>query len=280
MRILEVSLADAHDRIVHGTLGCDCPREHPIIDGVPVVVRDLLAYLASERDSILERRDLPPWANDLLGLASDDPEAEAWRAHTLTTYAGPRSEEPALAALSKPLWAFVEQTIHHHAPGARFGLDAGAAAGAFTRVLARHVECAVGLEIAFDRARHARESSLADDRRPFFVAGSADDPPFAAGSFQVVLALNLLDVVPQPRKLLDQVAALLAPDGLLVLTTPFAYTLAQTPLDEQIDDEELDAALTDRFAILENRPQIPWHLPTSERHHALYFVRGIVARKR
>ncbi len=82
LRIGEVSLVDSLGRIVHGTLACDCPREHPLIDRVPIVVPDLLAYLASEGGAIRQRRDLPEWANDLFRLAADDANDD-WRARSL-----------------------------------------------------------------------------------------------------------------------------------------------------------------------------------------------------
>ena len=279
LTLAEVSLLDSDQRVIHGTLKCACPREHPIIDGVPIIVPNLSTYLPGERQSILRRHDLPGWADDLLDLAVEDPDAERWRARTITTYAATPSQDSALVSLSAALPQFVEEVLSRHPHGSKLGLDAGAAAGVLTRLLAKHVQHAVGLELAFDRVRRAREDSLHQKPPVSFIAGLAENPPFSPGSFDVVLALNLLDVVAKPKTLLDKLAICLAPGGLLILTTPFEYSTALTTLEDRIDGQELVPTLADRFEILDDLPRIPWHLPISERHHDIYFVRGIVARK-
>jgi SAM-dependent methyltransferase len=280
--------------LVHGTLACaappGCGREYPVIDGLAIVVDDLAGYLREERRVILRRRDLPAWAHELLDLDLDDGDPERRRAQSLAAYAAayPAPPDPALAGLAAGLPAFLDRCLAAHAPrgaGTR-GLDAGAGTGGFTALLARHVDHAVGFELAFDRARRAREDARArgGGRRPWFAVASAEVPPFDAASFDVVTALNVLDAVRHPRRLLAALHRCLRPGGLLVVTTPFTYASARTPLAEQLDEDELLpwlAALggAPGYEVLEDEPRVPWHLPTGDRHHDVYLVRAIAARK-
>ncbi len=47
--------------------------------------------------------------------------------------------------------------------------------------------------------------------------------PIRAGSIQAVLALEVLEHIPTPTRMLTEASRVLAPGGLLVLTTPFMY---------------------------------------------------------
>jgi ubiquinone/menaquinone biosynthesis C-methylase UbiE len=53
-----------------------------------------------------------------------------------------------------------------------------------------------------------------------YVQGSADHLPFAAGSFDVVTCQTLLIHVPDPARVLAEMARVLAPGGLLLLSEP------------------------------------------------------------
>src|SRR3954463_13033041 len=74
-----LSLARVHtrgpgDEIIEGALVCDqegCRRRFPIIDGVPIVVRDLAAYLENALPSVIER-DLHAETAALLAYGGPD----------------------------------------------------------------------------------------------------------------------------------------------------------------------------------------------------------------
>jgi len=293
---LSVAAADvtgSDGELIHGTLACPhpggCGREYPVLDGIPILVTDLDDYLRDERATILRRRDLPPWADELLDLSLDDADAEQRRARILNAYgaAYPTPPHPLLAPLAEGLPAFLQKCLATHGPAPRLdvirrGLDAGCATGGFTGLLARHVDLAVGIDLAFDHVRRAREAAMpiAPGTRPSFLVASADEPAFDDGTFDAILAVNILDAIRDPRRLLGALGRSLRPGGLLVLTTPFEYATALTELQDRIEEDELLETLAVDYEVIEDAADVPWHLPVNARHHDVYLVRAVAARKR
>lgn len=62
-----------------------------------------------------------------------------------------------------------------------------------------------------------------------FEVGDAGNLRTDLGSFQVVVAANLLCRLPQPRDLLDRFADLVSPGGQLLLTSPYTWMAEFTP---------------------------------------------------
>jgi SAM-dependent methyltransferase len=55
--------------------------------------------------------------------------------------------------------------------------------------------------------------------------------PFPDGSFDTVLSVQVLEHTPDPAALLAEMARVLAPDGLLLLSAPFSFRLHEEPHD-------------------------------------------------
>ncbi len=120
------------------------------------------------------------------------------------------------------------------------------------------------------------------------VCGDALDPPLFAERFDLVYLGAALDSVRDPWLLLGQADALLAPGGLLVAATPFAWDDAVTPPEAQIDGPEaLRAALTGGVAglehlayqVVESADGLPWNLRRDARSVTCFSVDWVVARK-
>ena len=138
-------------------------------------------------------------------------------------------------------------------------LDVGCAVGRSSFELARSCEQVVGVDYSarfIEAARRLAESgslaySSAEEgmiERPLvaevppdiardrveFLHGDAQDLPAELGSFDVVLAANLIDRLEKPRHFLAQLTRLLNPGGQLILTSPYTWLPEYTPADEWV----------------------------------------------
>ncbi len=93
----------------------------------------------------------------------------------------------------------------------------------------KSIESVVPVEGLRQRPFTARRPDGIDPTRTRFQTGDAMDLPADLGSFDVVLAANLLCRLPQPSRLLKRLPDLVAPGGQLLLATPFSWLEEFTP---------------------------------------------------
>jgi SAM-dependent methyltransferase len=118
----------------------------------------------------------------------------------------------AMRLLVSPLRPFVRSTVV--VPGGRL-LDVGCGAGHYLR-LARSLGMeAFGVEPALERS---------DDPRVF--AGTLEAARFPDDHFDVITVNHVLEHVPSPTSMLEELRRILKPDGTLVIATPLADSLA------------------------------------------------------
>ena len=104
--------------------------------------------------------------------------------------------------------------------------------------------------------------------------GSALDLPFPDDRFDTVLALNLVDRVPDPGRALDELARVVRPGGRILLTSPFTWLERFTDRDRWLGGfarngdavrgiESVRARFANHFSI-ERERRLPFFIP----HHA------------
>jgi SAM-dependent methyltransferase/uncharacterized protein YbaR (Trm112 family) len=256
------------DEVLAGILLCPnpaCRHEYPIIDGIPVIVPDLAPLLAERAVELLLRQDLDPVLESLVGDAIGPGTWFDVLRQTISTYAwdGWADLDPQEASSAGPrpgaarsCLARLEELADDGPPAVPTErvLDLGCGAGRTSFDLAaRHPAALVlGIDIGLALLRLAhgaaggqvtyarRRIGLAYDRRAFAVAPAGAERvdfwacdalalPFPRGTADLVAALNLLDCVASPLRLLAGMADLLRPGGRLLLATPYDWGAHATP---------------------------------------------------
>lgn len=108
----------------------------------------------------------------------------------------------------------VEKITRINGGGGRL-LDVGAGVGALMWVAKRKGFDVRGVEVSQWAAAFAREEKGLD-----VAAGSLEDAGFAASSFEVAVINHVLEHVPDPQKVLEEVRRVLSADGMLVVGVP------------------------------------------------------------
>lgn len=198
----------------------------------------------------------------------------------------------------------------------RRALDLGCALGGSSFEMARQYGEVVGVDISSTfvdmAARMARERRVAYQcriegditeelvaelepdvpaERTQFLQGDACALPPGLGSFDAVLAANLLCRVPHPGACLDQIAAALAPGGLLVMTSPFTWMEEYTSRDRWVGGsvdangqplrcgDALKAQLAARGVRVLQEDMMPLVIREHSRKYQLILAHRIIARK-
>ena len=125
----------------------------------------------------------------------------------------PGKVEPDLWAEHLSRYLFAEPLA-----GARRVLDLGAGAGYGSERLSKIAKSVVAIDLAVDAMRYAREHH--PGRNVHHVAASAEKLPFRKGSFDLVVAFEILEHVHDQPGLLAEVRRVLTPEGIFVVSTP------------------------------------------------------------
>lgn len=265
---LAESLVEDGEHVLQGVLRCAAPAcqlEYPVVDGVPIIVPDVRAYVSQQSFQLLLRDDLHPVLEGLVGdCCGPGSSLDVVRQH-LSHYTwdhwadlDPAEEAPRPGG-PRPgrVLEVLERGLELAGPApAGPTLDAGSSLGRTTFALAARREGPVlGVDLNYPMVRLAarilrsgqvsygrRRVGVVYDRRTFavplphaarvdFWACDATALPFAPGSFGLVTSLNLLDCVASPLSHLEAVRDALAPGGRAVIGSPYDWSPSATAIE-------------------------------------------------
>lgn len=297
------AVREENDDLLEGILQCtngQCQREYPVIDGIPVLVGPIRAWLAANPLQVLLRDDLSPELESLLGdvLGAGSPY------DTLRQHTGMYAEDHYVAHSARKLLALAEPR--------GLALDVGCATGGVTFAIAERTNAlTLGVDLNFAMLRVAsralreqrvrfprRRVGVVYDRHEVEVATSgqvdfwccdAAALPFGDAAFQFGASLNILDCVAAPREALRELARVVR--GELLVATPYDWAPTATPVEGWLgghsqrgtnrgaSEPVLHALMSELgLEVVRDEPHVPWRGRLHERSSVDYDVHAVVAK--
>jgi ubiquinone/menaquinone biosynthesis C-methylase UbiE len=135
-------------------------------------------------------------------------------------------------------------------------LDVGCGTGFLSLELAARGHRVTGIDLApamLDMARHKAAEAGFDIR---FETGDAEQVPFQAGSFDLVISRHVLWTLPHPEAAIDDWIRVLRPGARLVVIDGAQYDVASAPpRQENARNSTEYAAIGDQLPFYDGRPQ-------------------------
>lgn len=258
-------LREDRGHMVEGVLNCthpQCLREYPIIDGIPLILSNIRAYLAANIQQVAGRDDLSPVIESILGdccgqghpfdTIRQQLSSYAWDHYAdLDPHEQPGNPKPGsvLRVLDDALAAMNTQPT---GPMIDIGCSVGRTAFALAE---KFDQLVLGVDLHYPMLRLAsgvlragvvryprKRNGVVYDRREFpasfkraenvdFWACDAAALPFKDQTFAAATAMNVLDSVQSPLDLLQSLARVLVRDGKAAIACPYDWSSAATPIE-------------------------------------------------
>jgi len=264
----------AGDFILEGFFVCsnsDCGCKYPILNGVPIILKDIKGWWHSEKSNLsVVASNAPEMREYCAGLSHRDSSSYTERS-LISSYMD--LHYGTFGGLTSPFISWIDSQkfwekvvgiakpqvgqIYHHS------LDLGCSVGRNTFELAIFSELAIGIDlkfstvsaaamfqqnqkISFERRKHGRsfekiKAAYSPPQNVLFMVADALDPPYRAEAFDLVAALNLIDNVRLPLVLIGQMDALLKQGGSLLVGSPYEWQPGICEPEEWLETDDMDS---------------------------------------
>ena len=251
--------------VEEGILLCsrhECQREFPIIDGIPLIIPHIRAWISANISQVQARNDLSPVTESMLiDCCGPGSMFETTRQHVSSYawdhYAEFDPEEAAGEHHPGQIVRLLDQCLNVGRPlqNGPF-LDIGCGAGRTAFALAERTSSLVlGVDLNYAMLKVAarvlsegvvryprRRVGIVYDYRQFpvqfshsdqvdFWACDANSLPFRDGQFAATVGLNVLDCAHSPLTFLQSLARVTAGGGQVMLACPYDWSAAATPIE-------------------------------------------------
>lgn len=283
-----------------------CGARYPFVDRVPLLHAELDSFRVQEAPALAGELDLGE------GRGHEYLSAFSWAA-----WADRIEPEPTARTMHGLALDYRGEVDHYLGKivaaarelGQGILLDAGAGLGRETRSLATSGIPTLGIDLRFEALREAARLERSGEgrwleklpcrgyrwrelrpppgpgRAFFALADLLDRPPLPPGSVAGAVALNLLDGVRDPCRLIKVLSELLHPGALLLMSTPFAWSEALTragawPFERSDDETILLDLLLDACLVLQEPPfTLHWVLRRHAREFRVFACHTLLLRR-
>ena len=161
-------------------------------------------------------------------------------------------------------------------PKCKLVLEHGCSIGYVSNEIAKRSKIIFGMDQSFYAILEAKRQNL---KNSDFVVANSLNPPFGNKKFDMVVALNLLDII-EPLKLLK--VLLYQTKRFVLISDPYDFERGKDSVKNRIDANEVRLNLRQNgFRLIQGTKQpsfIPWKLTVNDRLNLNYKVDMIVAR--
>lgn len=131
--------------------------------------------------------------------------------------------------LGKRLERELDEWLREPTSGELPFLDLGCGSGPLLTAATIKRRVAVGIDVSLEWLVVARKRILEQGGTPLLAAGLGESLPFADASFAGVISLDVIEHVGHQPRFLREIARVMAPGGIVALSTPNRYSLTAEP---------------------------------------------------
>ncbi|HET7643485.1 MAG TPA: class I SAM-dependent methyltransferase [Nitrososphaeraceae archaeon] len=291
-------ISDNKNECIEGFLYCvDCNIKYPIIEGIAIVVKNISQYIQDRTEmygkwllscvSKEMREYLKNTGKSLLlpNKTSRYEDGGIWYTPYKWFQQDNHNEDRLIKSLKgnpnpNELYDRIVNSINPKIDG--IALDIGCAMGKTTLQLAKKFSFVIGIDLSFSFIKEARKymQELRQGNAEFCVA-DAESPPFHPMKFDLIMAINLIELV-NVIKLLSSCHWLLKPQSDIIITDPYDFNRER--IGKEYNARSFRTLIKENgFEInescLKKEAFIPWILKINERTYLYYFVDFIKAKK-
>jgi len=273
---LDLEIFEKTDEIHEAFLRCTkCKRKYPIISSVAFLLQDFASYFSIRAE-----------LGGLLMLKSKSKKLQSFIRESLRKIEKVGKDTTKLERNWGSLYQKSSKSKFYNSikksirkiPRCDLALEHGCSVGNISKAMAARNEKLFGIDKSFFAVLEAKRLDIKN--ADFFVSDSLAHP-FGNRKFDLVVALNLLELI-EPPDLLKMLS--LQAGKFLILSDPYDFERGKNSVKNKIDAKTLRSNLAQKgFKLIQNtkRPSfVPWNLRINPRLELHYKVDLIVAKKR